>query len=89
MERRKEFTLESLSTSEARAMSGLLRQASLEKIGYLFWIPLFQNSGVHESKIKSLQVYLYLLFQYLKIGINLLIKILALSGIYSRKLKYK
>jgi len=33
MERRKEFTLESLSTSEARAMSGLLRQASLEKIG--------------------------------------------------------
>ncbi|XP_062598601.1 AN1-type zinc finger protein 4-like [Saccostrea cucullata] len=33
LERRKEFTLESLSTSEARAMSGLLRQASLEKIG--------------------------------------------------------
>lgn len=30
---KKEFTLESLSTSEARAMSGLLRQASLEKIG--------------------------------------------------------
>ncbi|XP_033756479.1 AN1-type zinc finger protein 4-like [Pecten maximus] len=33
LERRKEITLESLSTSEARAMSGLLRQASLEKIG--------------------------------------------------------
>lgn len=33
LDRRKEFTLESLSTSEARAMSGLLRQASLEKIG--------------------------------------------------------
>lgn len=33
LERRKEFTLESLSSSEARAMSGLLRQASLEKIG--------------------------------------------------------
>lgn len=33
LEKRKEFTLESLSTSEARAMSGLLRQASLEKVG--------------------------------------------------------
>ena len=33
LERRKEFTLESLSSSEAKAMSGLLRQASLEKIG--------------------------------------------------------
>ncbi|KAK3594871.1 hypothetical protein CHS0354_005944 [Potamilus streckersoni] len=33
LEKRKEFTLESLTTSEARAMSGLLRQASLEKVG--------------------------------------------------------
>lgn len=33
LDKRKEFTLESLSTSEARAMSGLLRQASLEKVG--------------------------------------------------------
>lgn len=33
LDRRKEFTLESLSSSEARAMSGLLRQASLERIG--------------------------------------------------------
>ncbi|XP_013397692.1 LOW QUALITY PROTEIN: AN1-type zinc finger protein 4-like [Lingula anatina] len=32
-ERKKEFTLESLSSSEARAMSGLLRQASLERLG--------------------------------------------------------
>lgn len=32
-ERRKEFALESLSSSEARAMSGILRQASIEKIG--------------------------------------------------------
>jgi hypothetical protein len=33
LDKRKEFTLESLSSSEARAMSGLLRQASLEKVG--------------------------------------------------------
>ncbi|XP_052780578.1 AN1-type zinc finger protein 4-like [Mya arenaria] len=33
LDKRKEFTLESLTTSEARAMSGLLRQASLEKVG--------------------------------------------------------
>ncbi|XP_041362257.1 AN1-type zinc finger protein 4-like isoform X2 [Gigantopelta aegis] len=33
IERRKEFALESLSTSEARAMSGLLKQAAIEKIG--------------------------------------------------------
>ena len=31
--RRKEFALEGLSSSEARAMSGILRQASIEKIG--------------------------------------------------------
>lgn len=33
LDKRKEFTLESLTSSEARAMSGLLRQASLEKVG--------------------------------------------------------
>ena len=33
LEKRKEFTLESLSSKEARVMSGLLRQASLEKVG--------------------------------------------------------
>ena len=32
-ERKKEFTIESLSTEEARAMSGLLRQASIERLG--------------------------------------------------------
>ncbi|XP_071106630.1 AN1-type zinc finger protein 4-like [Haliotis cracherodii] len=31
--RRKEYALESLSTSEARTVSGILRQASIEKIG--------------------------------------------------------
>ncbi|XP_074647919.1 AN1-type zinc finger protein 4-like [Tubulanus polymorphus] len=30
---KKEFTIESLSTTEARAMSGLLRQASIERLG--------------------------------------------------------
>ncbi|KAK7111772.1 hypothetical protein V1264_011349 [Littorina saxatilis] len=33
LDRRKEFALESLSTGEARTMSGILRQASIEKLG--------------------------------------------------------
>lgn len=33
LERRKDFSLESLSTGEARSVSGILRQASIEKIG--------------------------------------------------------
>lgn len=33
LERRKDFSLESLSTGEARSVSGILRQASIEKLG--------------------------------------------------------
>jgi hypothetical protein len=49
-ERKKEFMIESLSSEEARAMSGLLRQASIERLGSSK-IGNFVNSSASKSRL--------------------------------------